>query len=333
MPGVTRNQANKDKVMFKIGNLELNSRMILAPMSGISDLPFRILNRKFGAELAFVEMINVRSLGYNSPKTKEMLSTNKADRPLGVQVLGCEPEFILRALDILKNYKYDILDFNAACPVKKVTRRGEGASLLKNPLKLQALLKLVVKNSRVPVTVKIRSGWDKNSVNAREVALYARDAGISALSIHGRTKTQGYSGKVDYRVIREVKEALDIPVIASGDVLSAELARKMLGETGCDGLLIARGALGNPWIFRQGIKPPEADEIADTMFTHLDSCIDFYGSRNGVKVFHKFFGWYTRGFRKIRRLREKAYRTKTREDMCAAIGDFRACRRMNPSRL
>jgi len=312
--------------MLKIGNLKLNSRLILAPMSGISDLPFRLLNRKFGCELAFVEMLNVRSLGYNSQKTQEMLSTDKEDKPLGIQILGCEPEFILRALDIFKTYDYDILDFNAACPVKKVTRRGEGASLLKNPVKLQNLLKLIVKNSGAPVTVKIRTGWDKNSINAKEVALYAQDAGISALFIHGRTKAQGYSGRVDYEAISKVKKALDIPVIASGNVLSAELAKKMLDETGCDGLLIARGALGNPWIFKDNL--PEADEIADTMSGHLNSCIDFYGARNGVTVFHKFFGWYTRGFRKIRRLREKAYRTKTKEEMFAVIKDFRGYARV-----
>lgn len=314
--------------MLKIGNLKLKSHLILAPMSGISDLAFRLLNRKYGAELAFVEMLNVRSLGYNSRKTEEMLSTNKEDRPLGVQILGCEPDFILRALDILKNYQYDILDFNAACPVKKVTRRGEGAGLLKNPAKLQNLLKLVVKNSEVPVTAKIRTGWDKNSVNAKEVALYAQDAGISALFIHGRTKAQSYSGRVDYGTIRAVKKALDIPVIASGDILSAELARKMSDETGCDGLLIARGALGNPWFFRQALKPPGSDEIADTMSEHLHSCIDFYGVRNGVTVFHKFFGWYTRGFRKIRRLRERAYRTRTKEEMSAVIEDFRGYERV-----
>ncbi len=319
--------------MLKIGNLKLNSRLILAPMSGISDLPFRNLNRRFGAELAFVEMLNVRSLGYNSRKTEEMLSTDKKDRPLGIQILGCEPEFILRALDILKNYRYDILDFNAACPVKKVTRRGEGASLLKNPLKLQSLLKLVVKNSPVPVTVKIRTGWDRNSLNAREIALYAQEAGISALFIHGRTKTQGYGGRVDYGIIKQVKQALDIPVIASGDVLSAELAGRMFDQTGCDGLLIARGALGNPWIFRQvngllknknNLELPDPDKIADTMLEHLDSCIGFYGSRNALTIFHKFFGWYSRGFRKIRPLRQKAYRARTRDDMVAIIRDFRS---------
>lgn len=305
-------------------------------MSGISDLPFRLLNRKFGCELAFVEMINVRSLGYNSRKTRQMLSSDKKDRPLGIQILGCEPDFILRALDILKDYRYDILDFNAACPVKKVTRRGEGASLLKDPLKLHNLLKLVVKNSSVPVTVKIRAGWDRSSANAREVALAAQDAGVNGLFIHGRTKLQGYHGKVDYALIKEVKEVLQIPVIASGDVLSPTLAKKMLDETGCAALLVARGALGNPWIFKQlqellekaePLPLPDAGEIAQVMIEHLQSCMDFYGPRNGVKILHKFFGWYTKGFRKIRPLRKLAYRAKTKEEMLSVIKEFRGCQR------
>lgn len=305
-------------------------------MAGITDLPFRLLNRRFGCDLAFVEMINVRSLGYHSRKTQEMLATNQKDRLLGLQILGCEPDFILRALDILKSYRYDILDFNAACPVKKVTCRGEGASLLKNPAKLHRLLKLVVKNSDVAVTVKIRTGWDKYSLNTREVALAAQDAGVSALFIHGRTKAQGYSGKVDYARIEEVKQLLHIPVIASGDVLSPKLALKMLEETGCDGLLIARGALGNPWIFKhleafltegKTLPLPDSAQIAEVMIEHLHSCMDFHGPRNGIKIFHKFFGWYGKGFRKIRPLREKAYRAKTEEEMLSVIKEFRGCQR------
>ncbi|MEI6631507.1 MAG: tRNA-dihydrouridine synthase, partial [bacterium] len=172
--------------MLKIGNLKLHSSLILSPMAGVSDLAFRLLNRRFGCELAFIEMINARSLGYRSLKTKAMMATTSKDRPLGVQLLGCEENFILRALDILKQYEFDILDFNAACPMKKVIRRGEGASLMRNPKKFNQLLKLIVKNSSVPVTAKIRSGWDEDSINAREVALYAQDAGVAALFIHGR---------------------------------------------------------------------------------------------------------------------------------------------------
>ncbi len=260
-----------------------------------------------------------------------MLSSNPHDRPLGVQLLGCEEKFILRALDVLKEYKFDLLDFNAACPAKKVVRRGEGAGLLKEPKKLNKLLKLLVKNSRLPVTVKIRTGWDAASVNAREVALAAQDAGVAGLFIHGRTKVQGYSGGVDYKAIRGVKKALSIPVIASGDVLSAILAKKMLDETGADALVIARGALGNPWIFEEikeflkkgKIVPvPDKAEIVKIMLGHLDASIDFYGERNGVVIFRKFFGWYTKGLRKVRPLREKSSRSKTKEEM---VGIINAC--------
>lgn len=308
-------------------------------MAGISDLPFRMLNRKFGAELAFVEMINCRSISHKSKRTRAMLSSLLEDRPLGIQILGCEERFILRSLEVLKEYKFDILDFNAACPAKKVIRRGEGAGLLKDPRKLNKLLKLVVRNSWLPVTIKIRAGWDRDSVNAREVALYAQDAGVNGVFIHGRTKAQGYSGNVDYQVIREVKKAIDIPVIASGDLLSAELAKKMRDETNCDGLAIARGALGNPWIFKEIkeflktgviISKPSIKDIIKVMFEHLDASIEFYGERNGVIMFRKFFIWYTKGFRKIRPLREKSSRAKTKKDLLDIIDRFDSLNKKAP---
>jgi len=318
--------------MLKIGNLKLKSNLILAPMAGVSDLPFRLLNRRFGCELGFIEMINVRSLSYKMRKTKKMLSTSPGDKPLGIQIIGCEEEFILRAMDVLGSYEYDILDFNAACPVKKVARRGEGAALLKDPKKLNKLLKLIVKTSSKPVTVKIRTGWDSSSINARDSALACQDAGVSALFIHGRNREQGYSGEVDYGAIKDVKKALDIPVIGSGDVFSPQLAKKMLDETGCDGLLLARGALGNPWIFEQIkaflknkkiIPRPGIDEIADIMIEHMDSYIDFYDALHGVMRFHKFFAWYTKGIPSVRPFREKAFRTRTKEGMLDIIGSFR----------
>lgn len=249
-----------------------------------------------------------------------MLSTLSKDKPLGIQILGCEEQYILTSLDVLREYKFDVLDFNAACPAKKVVRRGEGSGLLKEPKKFKKILSLVVKNSWLPVTVKIRLGWDKDSVNAREIGLLAQDCGVNAVFVHGRTKTQGYSGQVDYNAIREVKEALDIPLIASGDLFSGPLARRMLDETGCDGLSIARGCLGNPWIFKEIAEylkgevmlRPSNEVIAKVMLEHLDSCIEFYGERNGVVIFRKFYTWYTKGQRKVRKLRERSSRVRTR---------------------
>ncbi len=306
--------------MLKIGKLKINSRLVLAPMAGISDLPFRLLNRKFGCEMTFVEMINCRSISYKSRRTKEMLSSLPQDRPLGVQLLGCEIGFIEKAMDVLEKYQFDILDFNAACPAKKVVRRGEGASLLKDLPKLSKIIKTIVKKSSVPVTVKIRTGWDKDMVNAVDAALVIQDAGADGLFIHGRTKVQAYGGKVDYSTIAKVKKALEIPVIASGDIFSAQLAKKMFDETGCDGVAVARGALGNPWIFRESmayfkngksILLPTKEEVIRTMIEHLDSCVNFYGENGGVVRFRKFFIWYTKGMRKVRALREISSRAKT----------------------
>ena len=300
-------------------------------MAGISDLPFRMLNRRFGAELAFVEMINCRSISHKSKRTENMLSPGPKEKPLGVQILGCEEKFILKALDVLSKYKFDLIDFNAACPAKKVVRRGEGASLLKEPKKINRLLKLIVKNSKLPVTAKIRIGWDKDSINSREVALYAQDAGIKALFVHGRTKAQGYSGGVDYKAISLAKKAIDIPLIASGDILSAQLAKRMYDETGADGLAIARGSLGNPWIFKEiteylkkdkVILKPSVEKVIKVMLEHLAASVAFYGERNGVIIFRKFFGWYTKGIRSIRPLREKSSRVKTKEEMAGIISSL-----------
>lgn len=322
--------------MLKIGNLKLQSKLILAPMAGISDLPFRMLNRKFSCELAFVEMINARSISYKSKKTKQMLSSLPVDRPLGVQLLGCEIKFIRKALDNLKKYRFDILDFNAACPARKVVRRGEGAGLLKDPGKLGMILKEVVKESDVPVTVKIRTGWDKDSINANESAKAAQDAGVSAVFIHGRTKTQGYSGIVDYDAIKTVKKTLSIPVIASGDIFSPDLARKMLDKTGCDGLIIARGALGNPWLFKEItvflengrlIENPSYKEKMDIAIEHLNMCVDFYGEKNGVIIFRKFFIWYTKGFRNVRALREESNRAKDQDGMVNIMQRAYSCQK------
>lgn len=326
--------------MIVIGNLRLSSRFMLAPLAGISDLPYRLLNRRFGCEFAFVEMLNVRCLSHKSRKTRGMLQSDAQDRPLGVQILGCEPAFIERGMDVLSRYEFDLLDFNAACPEKKVIRRGEGASLLKDPKKLHKLVRLVVRRSKVPVTVKIRAGWDAQSVNAREAALQCEDAGAAAVFIHGRTRAQLYSGTVDYRVIGEVKKALSIPVIGSGDVFSAAAAGKMFSETGCDAVTVARGSFGNPWIFRElaayaggkALPPrPVAEEIGRVMLEHLDGCVGFYGEKTAVILFRKFFGWYTKGFRGVRPVRERVSHVRTRGEMALLIRDFCALQPVSPA--
>lgn len=308
---------------------------MLAPMAGITDLPFRRLNRSFGCTFAFSEMLSARALVYGSGNTEKMLGTEPEDRPLGVQLLGSDPDTVQKALESLQNFSPALIDLNAACPVPKITKKGKGASLLKTPHKLHELLKRMVRHSHVPVTVKIRSGWDEPSTNAVDVARYAQDAGIHALFIHGRTREQGYRGRVDYRIIKEVKTALQIPVIASGDALSPHLIKRMFDETGCDGVTIARGALGNPWIFREAMEflensslpeRPSGGEVARTMTLHLDLFCNFYGEKHGTILFRKFFGWYATGIPHMNYLRDMAFRAATKERMtelieCLLAGD------------
>jgi tRNA-dihydrouridine synthase B len=305
-----------------------HSSLMLAPMAGISDLPFRTLNRSFGCGFAFAEMISAQSLVYQSAKTLKMLSTNSLDKPLGVQLLGNDEEVMKRAMDLLGSRDISMINLNAACPVDKVVRRGEGAALMKDPKKLRCVLRALVKSSTLPVTLKIRSGWDQESVNAIDVALYAQDAGVKAVYIHGRTRSQRYTGNVDYQIIGEAKAALDVPVIASGDALSPQLIAKLFDETGCDGVVIARGALGNPWIFREAseflkkgrtVRRPGTQEIIGTMAAHLSMCCDFYGEPTGTVLFRKFFAWYTKSLYGVKPLREKAFNALTMQEMLAII--------------
>lgn len=316
--------------MLSIGHVKIASSLVLAPMAGISDLPFRIISRSCGCGFAFTEMISTHSLVRNNRITLKMLSASPDDRPLGVQILGCDPEIIKRALDILSGYAFDIIDLNAACPANKVVLRGEGAGLLREPVKLKKVLKAIVETTRVPVTVKIRSGWDETSVNAVKMALYAQDAGVQGIFIHGRTRKQGYSGNVDYSVIREVKESLEIPVIASGDALTPGLIRKLFDETGCNGVAVARGALGNPWIFRETIEylksgtlpfRPDIHEIVRTMKNHLALLGEFHGERTGVMLFRKLFTWYTRGMT-AKQLKVRAFHAGTSDEMLRLIGEI-----------
>lgn len=307
--------------------------LISAPLAGLSDLPFRSINRQFGCKYAFLEMIHARSLTYENRKTLDLLKTNQADMPLGLQLLGDEADYLKLAIEILdkKKYKYDVLDFNAACPIKKISSKGEGAALLKNRRKLSLLVKTLVKHSQVPVTVKMRLGWD-DTVKAVDIASSIQDAGAQVVFVHGRTKVQGYSGDIDYAAIRKIKKKLSIPVVASGNILSPYLAKKMFDQTGCDGILVARGGLGNPWIYpaiaeylSRGVEiaKPSVNEIAGIMKTHLKLYMDHYGEQRGLWNFRKFFVWYTRGINNVKQLRCRVMHISTENDMLAVIEDFK----------
>jgi len=316
--------------MFKLGNLTITSKVILAPMAGISSYPYRMINRKMGFGFTYLEMISARALSYLSRRTKQMLQIMPDDRPLGVQLLGKDPYYILKGLERLKEHPFDVLDFNAACPQKKITNNGKGAYLLKEPKKLNSLLKCIVENTSKPLTLKMRLGWDDCN-DALGIALGAQDVGVLAICVHGRTKMQGYREGVNYPVIAKIKKAVKIPVIGSGDILSAELAKKMFHETGVDAVAVARGALGNPWIFKEisellennrVLPRPRIDEIKKLMEEHFSLCCEFYGQRNGVIRFKKFYIWYTRGFSSTKPLRTKIAQVKTRQQMQGLIEDF-----------
>jgi len=328
--------------MLKIGSLELPSNVLLAPLAGISDSSFRLLCRKFGATFTFVEMINARAISHNSKKTKKMLSCAPEDRPIGIQLLGAEISYLLKALEIIKDYNFDLLDFNAACPVRKVCRRGEGVALMKESKKLGKIIKSLVREWPKPLTIKIRSGWDPLSKNAADIARVAQDSGAEAIFIHGRDKKQLYKGRVDYKVICEVKKKVSIPVIASGDVFSAKHAKKMFDETGCDGILVARGALGNPWIFKEIqeyletgriLPPPSLEEIIQTLLDHLELLITEHGEKNAVCQMRKFIGLYLKGKRFVRSVRQKVNSIKTRQEFDSLIEFIRSCERQPSGRI
>jgi tRNA-dihydrouridine synthase B len=302
-------------------------------MAGISDLPFRLIAREFGCPLAFTEMVNAQALGLKNRKTLKLLESSVLDRPLGVQLLAREPVHLLEALDVLAGRSFDVIDLNAACPVRKVTRKGQGAALLKEPETLSRLVRTLVVHARVPVTVKIRTGWDPRSVNAIELARRIADAGADAICVHGRTKTQGYTGKADLQTIGAVRAAVSIPVIASGDVLTSSAAIETLKITGCGAVMVARGGLGNPWIYREAgalnRKEPEPErpglaEMQSVMNRHLVMSAQYHGEKLGVINFRKFFAWYTKGLRDARALRPKAMLAETVEEMKTLIGQLQA---------
>ncbi len=238
---------------FKIGNVEIKNRIVMAPMAGFSNTSYRKIIKEMGAGLIFAEMVSDKSLVYDSKKTKDMLKMSDFERPIAQQIFGSDEESFVEAAKIVEEIMHpDIIDINMGCPVPKVALKSQaGSALLKNHEKIKKIVSAVVNAVKVPVTVKIRSGWDENSINAVEVAKIVEEAGASAITVHPRTRSQGYSGKADWNIIKQVKESVHIPVIGNGDVTSSYLAQKMLAETGCDAVMIGRGLLGNPWLVKE----------------------------------------------------------------------------------
>lgn len=310
--------------MIKIGNVKLENKVFLSPMAGVTDLPFRLICKEQNCGMLYTEMINAKALCYDDENTKKMLRIEEDEHPIAVQIFGSEPEYMGRATEIMNEYPNEILDINMGCPAPKVIRNGDGSALMKNPKLAEEVLKAVVKKSKKPVTLKIRKGWDDNTVNAVEIAKIAEACGISALAIHGRTREQYYSGKADWDIITEIKENISIPVIGNGDVFTIQDAINMLDKTNCDAIMIGRGAQGNPWIFKrinhymqtgEILPEPTLDEKINTAIKHLRLAVEEHGEYIAVREMRKHVAWYLKGLKNSARVRDEVNKIESYEEV------------------
>ncbi len=309
---------------MKIGNVTLDNNLILAPMAGVTDLPFRLLCKEQGAGLLCTEMVSAKAIYYKNKKTEELMAIDPREHPVSLQLFGSDPEIRGLIAAQMQDRPFDILDFNMGCPVPKVVNNGEGSGLMRDPKLAEQILTALVKASRKPVTVKFRKGFDDEHVNAVEIAKIAEQCGVAAVAVHGRTRMQYYSGRADWDIIRQVKEAVSIPVIGNGDLLSADDVLAMKEQTGCDGFMIGRGAQGNPWIFRQilhkletgeDLPKPGYEEISAMLLRHARMLIREKGDYIGIREMRKHAGWYLSGCRNASRLRGKMNEVETIQEL------------------
>ena len=319
--------------MFKIGNVLIENRIVLAPMAGVCNSAFRKIIKEMGVGLIYAEMVSDKALLYDSKKTKDMLYMEECERPIAQQIFGSDKDtFVEAAKYIEKNMKPDIIDINMGCPVPKVALRAQaGSALLKDPSKVKEIVSAVVKAVKCPVTVKIRSGWDANHINAVEIARVCEESGASAICVHGRTRSQGYSGKADWNIIRDVKNSVKIPVIGNGDVTSPEKAKEMLDYTGCDAVMIGRALLGNPWLIRNTVlylegkpytQPTTIDKI-DMCIKHLKMLADLKSEKQAVLEIRSHVGWYLKGVQGSNEIKNKIYKITKIYDILQVLEEFK----------
>ena len=311
-----------------IGNITLDNNIILAPMAGVSDLPFRLLCHEQGAGLVCMEMISAKAILYHNRNTESLLEIHPQEGPVSLQLFGSDPAIMANIAARIEDRPFQILDINMGCPVPKIVGNGEGSALMKNPLLAGQIIEAVVKAVGKPVTVKIRKGFDEEHVNAVEMAHVAQESGAAAVAVHGRTREQFYSGKADWDIIRQVKQAVSIPVIGNGDVVDGESALALLQQTGCDGIMIGRACQGNPWIFREvknflesgQICPrPTNREIVDTILRHARLQLQYKGEYIGIREMRKHVSWYSAGVPNSARFRAEINAMESMEELMDAV--------------
>ena len=313
---------------MKIGNIEIENCLALGPMAGVTDLPFRLLCKEMGCNMLYTEMVSAKAILYKNKNTKELLNIDKNEHPVGVQLFGSDPDIMAQIAAQVEEGEYDFIDINMGCPVPKIVNNGEGSALLKQPKLVEEILTKMVKAVNKPVTVKIRKGFENGTIYAVEIAKIAESCGVSAIAVHGRTREQYYSGKADWDVIKDVKKAVKIPVIGNGDIFSAEDAKAMKEYTGCDGLMVARGARGNPWIFREikeylengkVIDKPTINDIREMIIRHAKMLVDYKGEYTGIREMRKHIAWYTAGLPHSAELRRMCNQIETMENLIETV--------------
>lgn len=311
---------------LQIGNVTLPNNLILAPMAGVTDLPFRLLCKEQGAGLLCMEMVSAKAILYKNKNTEELLTIDARENPVSLQLFGSDPDIISEIAKQIEERPFDILDINMGCPVPKVVNNGDGSALMKNPVLAGEIIEKTARAIKKPVTVKIRKGFDEDHINAVEMAHIAQESGAAAVAVHGRTREQFYSGKADWDIIRQVKEAVSIPVIGNGDIRTAEDVIAMAEQTGCDGFMIARGAEGNPWIFRQilhyfetgeTLAKPSFEEVTEMLLRHARMQLEFKGEYTGIREIRKHAAWYTAGYRNSSKLRGRINEVESYADLQA----------------
>ena len=321
--------------MWKIGNIEIKNRVVLAPMAGVCNSAFRRIAKEMGCGLIYAEMVSDKAIFYKNQKTLDMLYMTDYERPISQQIFGSDKEsFVEAAKYIYENMHPDIIDINMGCPVPKVALHAQaGSALLKNPEKIKEIVEAVVKSVPIPVTVKIRSGWDQNSINAVEVAKICEEAGASAICVHARTRSQGYSGKADWNIIKQVKENVSIPVIGNGDIKDIYSAKKMIDDTSCDAIMIGRASLGNPWIFKEVNEYIENNRVIQkpTPLEKVEMCIKHFNYLKEIKVskvavleIRNHISWYFKGLKGSNEIKNKIYLTKDIKEIESILNEYKA---------